>query len=339
MTSRRGLLLAGLLAGCARLPGDEGGIGGTGGIAGGDGKEGEEKEGGIGGTGLFAAGLFGTLAMADGRLAVAGVPLGLAPGALRPVRAGLPPLPGETVVAEAVRGREGLRARRIAAFLPLVGPLEALPGGGFGILGTRLEGWEDAPLRDAEGRPTPVAALQPGQRVAASGIWNGATLLASAVRLLPPGGLAELRGQVRTDPNGVVRVGGTRVVAAGPETPPPGSFVVLRGEPWRGGLAAWAAEVPARAVFSNRVSALAVEGVLAPNPGAPGYHLSGFGLPVESGSPVAPRPGQRRLLLGRYGGAFRVAEAVDLPEAAEARDRALAAPAAEAAIRRWLDSV
>jgi hypothetical protein len=90
------------------------------------------------------------------------------------------------------------------------------------------------------------------------------------------------------------------------------------------------------AVFSGRVAALAVEGVMAPNPGAPGYHLSGFGLPMDPASAVAPRPGRRQLFLGRYANGFRVTESIPLPAEAAVRAGVLASSEAAATIRRWL---
>jgi hypothetical protein len=100
--------------------------------------------------------------------------------------------------------------------------------------------------------------------------------------------------------------------------PAEGSFVAVRGRPGFGVLAVTAAEAAPLAVFAGTTAALSVEGVVAPNEGRPGFHLSGFGLPLAGGA--TPRPGERQLLLGRRKGeAFRVEESAALPPGLEAR--------------------
>lgn len=339
MIRRRVALLAALpglvlAAGrCAPLPRpggeEEGGIGGTGLRA----RRGEE-EGGIGGTGVF-----GTVA-ALGGVVVNGLRLETTPATVLETAAahGPPVLPGDTVAAEARRTAAGLVAARLAVFHPVTGPLQATADGGWAVLGTRLLLAPDTPLRDAAGAPLPRGALRPGAMAAASGIWRGEAVEVTALRLLAESAPLRvvLRGQYRAAAAGAPRVGGTPLLLRGLAEPPADGFVTVRGRPGPLGLRVEALDAEPLAVFAGRVEALSVEGVMAPNAGAPGYHLSGFGLPLDPASAVVPRPGQRRLFLGRYADGFRVTASIPLPPDVAARARALAAPEATAAIRRWL---
>ena len=346
MIRRRHLSLAALpllLAGCrgdgaARVEarGDgEGGIGGTGLFASGGGGP---DEGGIGGTGVFGA------VTGLGSLRVNGLLLETSGATAVETLGGSPLLPGDTVAAEAVRRDGGgrLLATRVVAFHPLIGPLERTQdGGGWAVLGTPLLLAADIPVRDARGAAlAPAAALAPGRVVAVSGLWREEAVVATALRVLEdaaqPALVAAVRGLLRAEA-GAVLVGGTRVDARRlPAAPPVGRFVTLHGRPGERGLVAEILEERPLAVFSGGVSALSVEGFLAPNRDVPGHHLSGFGLPFDSSSPVSPRPGVRQLLLGRYRDQFRVDQGLPLPADNAARQQALAGGAAAAAIARWL---
>jgi hypothetical protein len=344
MIRRRAALLAlpGLALATGRcapppsLGGEEGGIGGTG-LRAGLGEE--EREGGIGGTGVF-----GTVT-ALGSVVVNGLRLGTTPATRfenAAAQGGPPVLPGETVAAEAHRrGVAGaLVATRIAVFHPVTGPLQTTADGGRAVLGTRLLLAADAPLRDPSGRPLPPDALRDGVVVAASGIWRGDAVETTALRVLPesaPPTRVVLRGQVRAAAGEAPRIGGTPLRFRGRAEPPANSFVTVRGRPGPlGVLLVEALATEPLAVFSGRLAALSVEGVMAPNPGAPGYHLSGFGLPMDPASAVAPRPGQRQLFLGRYADGFRVTASIPLPAEAAVRAGVLTSSEAAATIRRWL---
>jgi hypothetical protein len=336
MTPRRGLLLAmpALLAGCAppRIARD-GGIGGTGILAQGSDRRGEQ-EGGIGGTGIF-----GTVT-ALGSLEVNGLRLLTdAATTMLPAVEGEVIRPGDVVAAEARRGGAGLVARRVAAFVPLAGPLQAGADGGLAVLGTRLALAEDAPVHRAGGGSVPRAALLPGQHVVVSGVWQGRIVLASSLRLVEPGPEVVLRGQLRRAPDGRPVIGGTILDPGSASLPPEGSFVAARGRPGFGVLAVTAIGAAPLAVFAAPMAGLSVEGVVAPNEDRPGFHLSGFGLPLAEGGTAAPRPGERQLLLGRREGeAFRVEESAPLPPGLDARRAALRRPETGEAIRRWLAS-
>jgi hypothetical protein len=318
MIRRRSALLAlpglALLAGCApgalRLAG---------------GKE----EGGIGGTGIFGS------VTGLGSLRVNGLRLETrADTAIESLaRDGAPVLPGDVVAAEAVRVDGGLRATRLAVFHPLIGPAEFGPDGTLEVLGTPVAVPAGTPVRDADGAP--LAVLPAGATVAVSGLWRGEGVVAGSLRLLDGPPRAELRGQLRRMGFGLA-VGRTRLDRRGLPGLEPERFVVIQGRQGPAGLVVEGLAERPLAVFSGAVGALSVEGFVALNATEPGFHLSGFGLPLDSGSARIPPVGQRQLMLGRYGQAFRIEAGLPLPAEAPAREAALGAPAAEAAIRRWL---
>ncbi|MBD0270986.1 MAG: hypothetical protein ICV73_03565 [Acetobacteraceae bacterium] len=340
---RRHLLLAALpllQAACRGIGGDvadrrgpdDGGIGGTGRFAAvGHGSD----DGGIGGTGVFGS------VTGFGSLHVNGLLLETSAATAFETLGGAPVLPGDAVAAEAVpRGGGGLRllATRVAVFHPLVGPLERAPDGAWSVLGTRLLLAPEVPVRDGRGAAAAPAEFRPGRAVAVSGLWRDEAVVATSLRLLDDAPAASLRGLLRAEGGGLL-VGSTRVEAR--DLPAAaasvGRFVTVQGRPGaRGGLVAEAFEERPLAVFSGRVSALSVEGFVAPNRDAPGHHLSGFGLQLDPSSAVPARPGVRQVLLGRYRDLFRVDQGLPLPVQEEARRQALSSAAAEAANARWL---
>jgi hypothetical protein len=297
-------------------------------------------DGGIGGTGVFGS------VTGLGSLRVNGLLLETSAATAFETLGGAPVLPGDTVAAEAAphEGGDGggrLLATRVAVFHPLVGPLErSADGGGWAVLGTRLQLGSDVPVRDGRGGAVAPAELRPGRAVAVSGLWRDEAVIATSLRLLDDVPAAFLRGLMRAEGGGLL-VGGTRVEARG--LPGAGAsvgrFVTVQGRPGgRGGLVAEAFEERPLAVFSGRVSALSVEGFIAPNRDAPGHHLSGFGLQLDPSSPAPARLGVRQVLLGRYRDLFRVEQGLPLPADEEARRRTLTSAAAEAANARWLSS-
>ncbi len=330
MTSRRDALL-GLIglpalafAGCAPRGGDPR-------LA----ARGGGEEGGIGGTGIF-----GTVT-ALGSVRVNGLRLETWAGTAIEGLAGrgAPVLPGDAVAAEVVRDGDRLLATRLAAFHPLIGPLTATADGGFAVLGTPLVLGPGVPVRGEGDGEAGAAALRPGMTVAVSGLWRGGAVVASAVRVLGggPARQAVLRGQLRRTTGGLM-VGGTRLAGEGPQAGiAADSFVTVQGVP--GGDAVLHVErVDERpvGVFSGRIAALSVEGFLAPNRLDPGFHLAGFGLPLDPGSRIVPRGGERQLFLGRYQDGFRVDTELGLPADPSARAEILNGPEAISAIERWL---
>ncbi|MGG5819038.1 DUF5666 domain-containing protein [Falsiroseomonas sp. HW251] len=291
---------------------------------------GGDEEGGIGGTGIF-----GTVT-ALGSLQVNGLLVETGAGTRIETLTGGPVLPGDTVAVEAARAEGRLVARGVTAFHPVMGPIGALPDSGLSVLGTSVAVEPGVPVRAADGSVLPAAVLRPGQMVAVSGLWRGDSVVATALRLVEPASGAVLRGQLRR--RGLAwQVGGTQLLFRGlmPNLPEEG-FVTVRGAARPEGLVVESLEEQPLMVFSRRIDALSVEGFGAVNRGAPGFHLAGFGLPLDPTSPAVPPPGERWLLLGQRGATFRVAEGLALPADPARRAALLEGPEASALIRRWL---
>jgi len=347
-----------LAAGCGappslRLAGhgaDDGGIGGTGIIAAAPPPHGTD-DGGIGGTGIIGVVLEAGPVLAVNGLALrAGNDPTLRAGNDATLRAGTDPklrtgdfavFPGDTITAIAIDdasspatdGGPGLVAARAAVFIAAAGPLVVVTGG-FAIQGTRVRVAPDTPVREPDGT---LARIAPGRGYAVSGLWRDGEIVATSLRRLPePTPLVTVRGPVRAAPGGGLRIGGTRLdsrslsAALAPDT-----YAEATGVPGPAGLRveALAAGVPPALRGRRR---LAVEGFVSPNDNAPGFHLSGFGLPFDEASRITLAPGPRRVFLGRIGEAgFRIAEAVALPEDVGGRAAALGGPGMTAAIGRW----
>jgi hypothetical protein len=301
-------------------------------------------DGGIGGTGVF--GSIVNRPGPDARLAINGLWVETSAATVfDDTTAGFAPprrLPhaGETVAIEATAsGAARLVAGRVATFHPLVGPLRRLPDGGMAVLGTRVEVPTGTPVHGPTGRNLTPRHLVAGAPVAVSGLWRGETVLATHVAMLDGTPQATVRGLLRRQGSALL-VGGTRLLAdaAMLQQAAPGNFVVAAGNPGSGpdSVQLSALETRPLAVFAGRVSALSVEGFLAPNLSTPGFHLSGFGLPLDPASRIGPPRGARQVMLGRYRERFLAQTALDLPADAMGRARVLSAPETDAAIRRWL---
>lgn len=309
-------------AGCAPTPpaemaatshashaGQEGGIGGTG-------IHGAGVEGGIGGTGAQAAtGVFGAIT-GFGSLHVNG--LRIDTGAAAMVDSVLGPAPvaalraGDAVAITATKGPGGgLQAASIARFLPLVGPVSAVDGG-LEVMGTPVILPPDAPS---------VGRLSAGDRVAVSGLWRGGAVVATRITRADGVGEDWISGTVFPARSGGAVIGATRLRAADLRR---GAFATARGQFMDGVFNAAEIDHRPMAVFDAPVARLVVEGFLAPNPGAPGVHLSGFGLPFDPTSPIAPVIGERSVFDGQFDGAYRVETRRALPAGAAARQGALA---------------
>ena len=271
---------------------EEGGIGGTG--------LGPDEEGGLGGTGVF-----GTVT-GFGSVRLNGLRVELPDGV---GTAGL--AVGDTVALETVREGEALVARRLAPVHPLVGPVERVAADGLTVMGTPVTLGDGAVLD---------GTVRSGDWVAVSGIWRSGTVVATRVAPATPGATAQVAGLLLGE--GPRRtIGGTTVDLACCGAAATG-FATVRGR-YVGGVLV--AEEASSQLFAPTVRWLVVEAFLARNPADPGYHLSGFGIPMDPASPVPPTVGERSVFVGRLDGDFLIERSYPLPEDAAARQRALEA--------------
>lgn len=336
-----GILL--LLAGCAPRGGEPGvraaagnhgedGIGGTGAAP--IRPDPDPRDEGVGGTGVF-----GTVT-GLGSILVNGLRVEIPESlAARPLIAGSPGGDagvGHTVAAtvEAVGGT--VTARDLVNVFPLVGPIGAPPpaGAGLTVMGTPVVLDAGTVIIDGRtGSPLARGELGPGDRVAVSGLWRFGTVLASRLERVGPEAGDVAAGLLRRA-GGRWRIGGTAVDLDCCEAGAGGSFTAVAGRYRDGVLVANRLERGAGRLFAGDVQRLVVEAFLARNPDGEGYHLSGFGIPLDPDSRIPATTGSRSLFAGRLmrnllverdvtDRSFLIERALPLPEAAQERRRAL----------------
>ena len=269
---------------------EEGGIGGTG--------LRPDEEGGLGGTGLFGTVTgFGSIRLNGLRVEL---PEGLSTAGLAV---------GDTVAVEAVAEGETLIARRLVPIHPLVGPVDRVEAGGLSVMGTMVTLGDGAVL---DGTP------RAGDWVAVSGIWRSGAVVATRVTPAAPAATAQVAGLLLGEGRQRM-IGGTAVDLACCGEPATG-YAVVSGRYADGALVA---ETTSAQLFAPSVRWLVVEAFLARNPADPGFHLSGFGIPMDPASPVPPTVGQRSVFVGRLDGDFLIERSYPLPEDPAARQRTL----------------
>ncbi|WP_305987243.1 DUF5666 domain-containing protein [Roseibium sp. MMSF_3544] len=251
----------------------------------------EEREGGVVGTGI--AGVITDLGsiyvnghkieIADGMNVSGSVPE-IAAGELRP---------GHTVAVVARLQDDIWRAEHIRQVLPLVGPVERISGGSLTVLGT------DVTLG------TLSVAVNEGDWVAVSGLWQGARVLATAVEVLPGWqGPAQVSGSFFEAATGEPqKIGGTDLQGIIPRHLSPGDFVRVVGTPVPGGIKAEQLET---GLFDAKVGVIQVEGYFSePKPDGL-YTVLGSGLIAFTDTPAMIDASVRIIQCGANGrlGAF-----------------------------------
>lgn len=296
----------------------EGGIGGTGApareqtLAGGD-----ETEGGIGGTGIF-----GTVT-AFGSIIVNGQTIDLNEAAVRSQTAivgeELPLIVGSTVIVEARSKSGAWTADRVSLFLPVVGPVRAVDrdARAITVMGTLVSLDEDTVLIDRrgyiDGKVIDLDEIEPGDRLAVSGLWKGGEVIASRIDRLEDRGPDSLRGLLLKTEDAAT-VGGTRLDDSCCKHLAAPAYVRLVGAFIDESFQVDQADAGATLLFSERVGRLIVEAFLARDPVGDGFHLSGFGIPADPSSVIEVAPGVRSLFVGAYSDAFRIQQSLPLPD-------------------------
>lgn len=295
----------------------EGGIGGTGApareqiLAGDDG-----AEGGIGGTGIF-----GTVT-AFGSVVVNGQTIDIDDATVRSQTAivgqKLPLTVGSAVIVEARSEGEAWMADRVTLFLPVVGPVTTVdPGAGtVTVMGTPVSLDDDTVLVDrrgyVDGKVIDLDAIEPGDRLAVSGLWKGGEVIASRIDRLEDEGPDSLRGLLLKTEDAAT-VGGTRLDDACCERLAAPSYVRLVGSFIDQRFQVDRTDIGSTLLFSEQVERLIVEAYLARDPDGQGFHLSGFGIPADQSSAAEAAPGVRSLFVGAYDEAFRIERSIALP--------------------------
>lgn len=294
----------------------EGGIGGTGAPLRERAIAGEDKEGGIGGTGIF-----GTVT-AFGSIVVNGQTIDIDQAA-KPSEAplagqDLPLTVGSAVIVEAHSDDGTWTADRVSLFLPVVGPIGAIDreAGVVTVMGTPVLLDDDTTLVDrrgyVDGKVIGLAALEPGDRLAVSGIWKGGEVIASRIDRLDDHGPASLRGLLLKTGDAAT-VGGTRLAEGCCDMIDAPAYVHLIGAYEDSRFRVEQADVGSTLLFGDEVDRLIVEAYLARDPDGVGFHLSGFGIPADRSSSVDATPGVRSLFVGAYDDRFRIERSIALP--------------------------
>ena len=282
-----------------------------------------QSGGGIGGTGVMAdagPGVFGTIT-ALGSIYVNGLhielPAGLVTSGLLDGTAA-PLTVGQSVAVATARSGDALHARKVVEILPLVGPVEGvdLLQRRITVMGTPVRLERRTALLDRTGEVAlPLAAIVPGDWLAVSGLWREGAVIASRIERLSARATARATGLLRVD-GGAVRIGGTAISDANRAAP---GFAAVSGAYRDGRLVAERIVTGADELFPAELDRLIVEAFLARNPDDPGYHLSGFGIPMNPASTVPATVGQRSIFVGRYDGSFLIERSFAVPEDATIR--------------------
>ncbi len=301
----------------------EGGIGGTGAPS----RERllvdiDEKEGGIGGTGIF-----GTVT-GFGSIIVNGQTIDISDAAKASEKSlvgrDLPLAMGSTVIVEAKSDGVDWVADRVSLFLPIVGPVTAVDreAGAVAIMGTPVLLGADTALIDrrgyVDGKVIGINLIEPGDRLAVSGIWNGGEVIASRIDRLENEGPHGLRGLL-LKVGRTAAIGGTLLDDACCERLEAPAYVSVVGAFADGRLHVDRADAGSTLLFSKEIDRLIVEAYLVRDPDGVGFHLSGFGIPADQSSSVNAMPGVRSLFIGAYGDAFRIQQSMALPGDRSAR--------------------
>jgi hypothetical protein len=167
----------------------------------------------------------------------------------------------------------------------------------------------------ARGDTLPLERVRVGDWVAVGGLWRGSAVEASRLERLPAPATASVSGLLRETGWGGTTVGGTRVDLGATADLAGEGFAAAAGA-YRGGrLIADRVASGAATLFPRPLDRLVVEAFLARNPGGRGYHLSGFGIPMDPASTVPPAVGRRSIFVGRYGdGRFLIERRLPVPE-------------------------
>ncbi len=288
--SRRNVILASVSA--AALP-----VGGWG--------QNREVEGGIGGTGIV--GLltdFGSLVVAgrtvktDTDTAVLDAFGGLSENDLAL---------GDSLTIEASTTADGLLARRVHLTQPLVGLITVVNGNTVTINGIEVTLETASPL------------TQTGQRVAASGLWRGQSVIAS--RLSPARSALDLVAGDVSRAGFRTLIGGVQVSGARLPQLAVGSYATAVGSYDQSTSRLIVQQVQAERFRASAgpLQRLIVEGFLEPISQAPGFRVSGLGHSFAQNLSLAEYSGSRVLFSGPYNGTFEADRALLLSENSAAR--------------------
>lgn len=217
---------------------------------------------------------------------------------------------GHSLTVDADGDGQVYRARRVTVSHPLIGPAVAAGPGLWRVNGISV--------RIPAGIPV---AAQPGRRVAVSGLWVGAQVVASRIDPAEPGPDV-IAGAPSRDPSGLAFGGVSVRFASVLSAPAPHSYVTLQGTASPGGFSVMRSR-RGRFRETGRLRLLSVEGFLEPISERPGFRVSGLGHSFDADAELADLARQRSIIEGAYDGDFVAARGIVLPTSAAERQRFL----------------
>ncbi|MBX2854579.1 MAG: hypothetical protein KTR21_06305 [Rhodobacteraceae bacterium] len=269
-----------------------------------------DREGGIGGTGIFGS------VTELGSIHVNGqdieIPRDVPVRSVLGVKNGRDLKVGDVVAVSAEFDDDDLIASRVTLFTPLIGPVTDLqPGAGvLAVMGTQVLLEADTAIVDARtNAPIRLDEVQLGQNLVVSGIWRREQVLATRVTRLSGPQIPVISGQISRN-GAVARIGGTSLIASDIRE---NQFATAFGRFVNGGFVAARIDYNPLGVFRAPIETLVVEGVLSQNQSDPGFHLSGFGLPLDPQSPIPRDTETRSLFIGSFSDGFLIERSAPLP--------------------------
>lgn len=218
---------------------------------------------------------------------------------------------GETVVVEAALTDGVVSAQHIRTYYPIIAPVDATRLGRVSVLGLDL---------DVSGVDTPD--LAPGDWVAVSGLWRGATVEVSNIRPIPPRSEIVINGTYSQSADGVQRVGpfalGRRYVAHAE----PGDHLRVTGA-WSSGPATLSPTRIEAGLFSRTLETLLIEGYMSRPDRRGAYSIYGSGIVVYTDDPSMQVPQERSVFCVDQSGDTSITQHLDLDMEPAARVRLL----------------
>ncbi|MEM8556036.1 MAG: DUF5666 domain-containing protein [Pseudomonadota bacterium] len=211
---------------------------------------------------------------------------------------------GTSLTVEAASSADGLLARRIFITYPLIGAVAAVTPDGreFQVNGVVVR--TESPLR----------TLAVGDRVKVSGLWDGDSVVASAV--IATNETSDLVSGTVSQ-GFTTAIGPIRILGPGQSRLDDEGFGTVIGQ-YDLDRNALVAELvtPNRFIgAAGPLTQLAIEGYLEPTRTAPGYRIAGLGHSFARNLDLSSFAETRVLFRGGYDGVFRPTSGLRLPEA------------------------
>lgn len=219
---------------------------------------------------------------------------------------------GQSVTIEAVRTDAGLRARIITQDQLLIGTLMH-GSGGLSVNGVPVQ-------REASS----LGRADAGARVAVSGVWRGAGVVASRIDVVADGGPDVISGTIAHGRQSALSIGAANVALSGAARGADGRFSVAVGHA-KDGLFQADTLMQERFAGFTSLTQIAAEGFLEPSETAPGFRIAGLGHSFAKDTRLGAIKQRRAVYFGQYDGLFGANRGFVMPQDFAQRRRLLQA--------------